>query len=88
MMTTTRTIAVGAMVALAAVPTDGACETATSPGSSWSITLGTGWLALNGERRLVRGDRTALEDRTLHEKLPGYAEYAAQVRYRLVPGVW
>jgi protein-S-isoprenylcysteine O-methyltransferase Ste14 len=32
--------------------------------------------------------RTTLEDRTLHEKLPGYAEYAAQVRYRLVPGVW
>ncbi len=88
MMTTTRTIAVGAMVTLAAVPTDGAGETATSPGSSRSITLGTGWLALNGERRLVRGDRTALEDRTLHEKLPGYAEYAAQVRYRLVPGVW
>ncbi len=29
-----------------------------------------------------------VEDRTLHEKLPGYAEYAAQVRYRLVPGVW
>jgi hypothetical protein len=57
MMTTTRTIAVGAMVALAAVPTDGACQTATSPGNSWSITLGTGWLALNGERRLVRDDR-------------------------------
>lgn len=32
--------------------------------------------------------RTALEDRTLHEELPGYAEYARQVRYRLLPGVW
>jgi protein-S-isoprenylcysteine O-methyltransferase Ste14 len=32
--------------------------------------------------------RTALEDRTLHKKLPGYAEYAARVRSRLVPGVW
>jgi protein-S-isoprenylcysteine O-methyltransferase Ste14 len=32
--------------------------------------------------------RTALEDRTLHEELPGYAEYAARVRYRLLPGVW
>jgi len=32
--------------------------------------------------------RTALEDRTLHEELPGYAEYAQQTRYRLVPGVW
>jgi protein-S-isoprenylcysteine O-methyltransferase Ste14 len=32
--------------------------------------------------------RTALEDRTLHDKLPGYAEYATRVRSRLVPGVW
>jgi protein-S-isoprenylcysteine O-methyltransferase Ste14 len=32
--------------------------------------------------------RTALEDRTLQEELVGYAEYARQVRYRLVPGVW
>lgn len=32
--------------------------------------------------------RTALEDRTLLAELHGYAEYAKQVRYRLVPGVW
>jgi len=32
--------------------------------------------------------RTALEDRTLQEELPGYAEYTQQVRYRLLPGVW
>ncbi len=32
--------------------------------------------------------RTALEDRTLQAELPGYAEYARRVRYRLVPGVW
>ena len=32
--------------------------------------------------------RTALEDRTLQAELPGYAEYARQVRYRLLPGVW
>ena len=32
--------------------------------------------------------RTALEDRTLQEELPGYREYARRVRYRLVPGVW
>ena len=32
--------------------------------------------------------RTALEDRTLQEELPGYREYAQQTRYRLVPGVW
>jgi len=32
--------------------------------------------------------RTALEDRTLHNKLPGYADYATRVRWRLVPGIW
>jgi protein-S-isoprenylcysteine O-methyltransferase Ste14 len=32
--------------------------------------------------------RTALEDRTLQEELPGYAEYAQRVRYRLLPGIW
>jgi protein-S-isoprenylcysteine O-methyltransferase Ste14 len=32
--------------------------------------------------------RTALEDRMLRAELEGYAEYAGQVRYRLLPGVW
>ena len=32
--------------------------------------------------------RTALEDRTLRAELPGYAEYAARVRFRLIPSVW
>ncbi|MBL7161235.1 MAG: isoprenylcysteine carboxylmethyltransferase family protein [Anaerolineales bacterium] len=32
--------------------------------------------------------RTALEDRTLQEELPGYKEYIKQTRYRLVPGIW
>ena len=32
--------------------------------------------------------RTAMEDRTLMEELPGYREYAACVRYRLFPGIW
>jgi protein-S-isoprenylcysteine O-methyltransferase Ste14 len=32
--------------------------------------------------------RTTLEDRTLHAELDGYAEYAARVRHRLVPGIW
>ena len=32
--------------------------------------------------------RTALEDRTLHAELPGYVDYAHQVRYRLLPGIW
>lgn len=37
---------------------------------------------------LVLVFRTALEDRTLQERLEGYREYAARVRYRLLPGVW
>jgi protein-S-isoprenylcysteine O-methyltransferase Ste14 len=31
--------------------------------------------------------RTRLEDRTLLNELPGYRTYAANVRYRLFPGV-
>jgi protein-S-isoprenylcysteine O-methyltransferase Ste14 len=32
--------------------------------------------------------RTALEDRTLRNELPGYAEYAMSTRYRLLSGIW
>ena len=32
--------------------------------------------------------RTALEDRTLQAELEGYTDYARQVHYRLLPGVW
>jgi protein-S-isoprenylcysteine O-methyltransferase Ste14 len=32
--------------------------------------------------------RTIFEDRMLNAELPGYADYARQVRYRLLPGVW
>jgi len=32
--------------------------------------------------------RASLEDRTLRKELPGYADYAAKVRWKLVPKVW
>jgi len=32
--------------------------------------------------------RTSLEDRTLHEELDGYSEYARQVKHKLLPGLW
>jgi protein-S-isoprenylcysteine O-methyltransferase Ste14 len=32
--------------------------------------------------------RTALEDRTLQDELPGYRDYTQRVRYRLLPGIW
>jgi len=32
--------------------------------------------------------RTYYEDRALQAELPGYAEYAQRVRFRLLPGIW
>ena len=32
--------------------------------------------------------RTALEDRTLHQELDGYTDYARRVRYQLLPAIW
>jgi protein-S-isoprenylcysteine O-methyltransferase Ste14 len=32
--------------------------------------------------------RTKLEDSTLQNELPGYKEYSARVRYRILPGIW
>jgi len=36
----------------------------------------------------VTGLRTFLEDRTLHNELQGYADYARRVKYRLAPPIW
>lgn len=32
--------------------------------------------------------RTCIEDRMLRKELDGYTDYAARVRYRLIPGLW
>ena len=32
--------------------------------------------------------RAVLKERMLREELPGYADYMAQVKYRLIPYVW
>jgi protein-S-isoprenylcysteine O-methyltransferase Ste14 len=32
--------------------------------------------------------RTITEDRLLRVELAGYSDYAARVRWRLVPGIW
>jgi protein-S-isoprenylcysteine O-methyltransferase Ste14 len=80
-----------------AVATDGPYRYVRHPGYS-------GWLVCNIVPPLILDSlwafipaaltvfiilvRTAAEDRTLREELPGYKEYARQVRYRLVPGVW
>jgi len=36
----------------------------------------------------ILAGRIVLEERFLHASLPGYADYAARVRWRLVPGIW
>lgn len=54
-----------------------------------SMLLGSWWAILAaGLCAALLVVRTALEDRTLQTELPGYAAYARQVRYRLMPGVW
>jgi protein-S-isoprenylcysteine O-methyltransferase Ste14 len=54
-----------------------------------ALTLGSLWALLPaGLVVAALITRTALEDRMLHDKLPGYAEYAQRTRYRLLPGVW
>ena len=56
---------------------------------AYPLILGSGWgLLATGALVLLFVVRTALEDRTLQNELPGYREYAEQTRYRLVPGLW
>jgi protein-S-isoprenylcysteine O-methyltransferase Ste14 len=53
------------------------------------LMLGSWWAFLPAVLTVVAlVVRTGLEDRTLREELSGYTEYAARVRYRLVPKLW
>ena len=53
------------------------------------LLLGSWWgLAAALALVLVMGFRAVLEERALHAELEGYADYAARVRYRLVPYLW
>lgn len=53
------------------------------------LLLGSWWaLGISVANAVLIIVRTALEDHTLQAELPGYAEYAQRVRYRLLPGVW
>jgi protein-S-isoprenylcysteine O-methyltransferase Ste14 len=62
-----------------------------------TLALAAGGLALNSLVSIIPAVviwlpiliyRTMIEDQMLREELAGYAEYAAKVRYRLIPGVW
>jgi len=56
---------------------------------STPLLLGSWWgLVLAPLMIAVLAVRAVLEERTLAVELEGYAEYAARVRYRLIPLVW
>jgi protein-S-isoprenylcysteine O-methyltransferase Ste14 len=53
------------------------------------LALGSVWALLPAAAALIiTVIRTALEDRTLQEELPGYRDYARRVHYRLIPGIY
>ena len=53
------------------------------------LLLGSWWcLAVTPALIVLLSVRALLEERTLADELPGYRDYAARVRYRLVPGIW
>lgn len=53
------------------------------------VLLGSAWSLLPALGAIVFiTARTALEDRMLHAELAGYDDYARDVRFRLIPGVW
>jgi protein-S-isoprenylcysteine O-methyltransferase Ste14 len=53
------------------------------------LALGSVWTLIPAAAALIIAViRTALEDRTLQEELPGYRDYARRVRYRLIPGIY
>ena len=56
---------------------------------AFPLFLGSYWALIPGGLVIVLfALRTYLEDQFLQEKLEGYREYAAKVRWRLVPWIW
>ena len=51
--------------------------------------LGSWWgVAISPLFAVLFAVRSEIEERALLAGLPGYADYAMRVRYRLVPGLW
>ncbi len=58
-------------------------------GITMPLVLGSLWMLIPGVFiAILLVIRTYLEDITLQKELPGYADYAQKVRYRLLPGLW
>jgi protein-S-isoprenylcysteine O-methyltransferase Ste14 len=57
--------------------------------AAMALLLGSWWgLVLSPVFFVLFSVRAKFEERALIDGLPGYADYLARVRYRLVPGVW
>jgi protein-S-isoprenylcysteine O-methyltransferase Ste14 len=57
--------------------------------ASQALILGSMWaLAIAALIAVLFLWRTAMEDRTLRQELPGYEQYTSATRYRLMPGIW
>jgi protein-S-isoprenylcysteine O-methyltransferase Ste14 len=53
------------------------------------LALGSVWTLIPATvASIIAVIRTALEDQTLQEELPGYRDYARRVRYRLIPWIY
>jgi len=53
------------------------------------LALGSVWTLIpTAAALIITVARTALEDHTLQEELPGYRDYAQHVRFRLIPGIY
>lgn len=78
------------------VITDGPYAWVRHPGYLAAMLHAIGTLALGSWMAMgvmacvpfLLGRRITIEDRFLRERLAGYADYAARVHYRLIPGVW
>jgi protein-S-isoprenylcysteine O-methyltransferase Ste14 len=58
-------------------------------GAVTPLLMGSWWAVIPGLlSALMILIRTAYEDRMLRAELPGYAEYAEQVHFRLFPAIW
>ena len=59
------------------------------PPFAMALALDSVWILIPATVAVVIAvPRTALEDHTLLQELPGYREYADRVRYRLIPGIY
>ena len=67
----------------------GSRKTAATLRLSDPVLLGSWWGLVAGALfSVLIGVRAVLEERMLMAELAGYADYAARVRYRLVPRLW